>query len=168
MHTHRFGALALVTLLSVCTAVGAASPAPVMKGLWSVQRLTTFDPDPAPGATNWPGLNKPRTARYTICITEWRANNPMGTPEASDKLKPISSDEKGWQARSQEGSTQAEKTYRRLDARTFEGSYSVEISLASPDSTPRTLKMSMQYRAELVSRECGEVEPSSVSKFGEP
>ena len=168
MPAHKFPALTLLTLLSVCTSAGAASPPPVAKGLWSVQRLTTFSPDPQPGATNWPGLNKPRAVRYTVCINEWRAAHPMGTPETYNKLKLIAADETGWQLRTQEGGNRMEVTYRRLDAQTFEGSNDVEVSKTDPGGAAQTLQMSTQYRAEFKSPDCGAVPPSSVSKFGEP
>jgi hypothetical protein len=69
----------------------AAEPAPVSPGLWEVQMLALFQPDPQPGASHWPGLpGKPRAQVYRICLDAPRARAPMAVPVVSPSAQRVS------------------------------------------------------------------------------
>jgi len=145
--------LCVVAALSL--PVHAADLAPVQQGLWRVKSLMTIEPDPAPGAKGWPGLEgKPRARDYVICINEWRARQPMHYASSA-----VRADDMTLIERKSDANGTFETLYRRLDDKRFEGGWSGMRSATS---------MTFSYSAEFVSPDCGAVAPSSASKFGEP
>lgn len=166
MPSHRFHrpAAAVTLALSACHAVAASALAPVQAGLWRVTSHASFEPDPHPGGSSRPFLpGKPRERDETICLSESRAREPMPPPSgdgttlrfiAPDTLEATATQPDG---RHPGGST--EWRYRRVDDATFEGHWRL--------STPG-MSMSLAYQAHFVSPQCGDVRPSSPSKFGEP
>ncbi len=146
-------------------ATAGGPPAPVKPGLWSVQILTTFAPDPQPGAVDWPGLpGKPRAHRYDICLDEARARVPMAPPRfgpaAGVKADSGSIQVSDTSTRSVAGAAQSlEWLYRRLSERDFEGSQTI---------TERNVSMTTAYRASFERSDCGVLRPAATSKFGEP
>ena len=153
-------ALALLGALGIGTA-RAIEPAPVAQGLWEVQMLALFQPDPQPGASTWPGLpSKERARVYRICLDAPRARAPM-TPARMAPGAELVSDAVSLQVRESSHEAQTvELLYRRLSEREFEGSQTI-----APLSGA---EMTLQYRSVFVQRDCDGVRPSSMSKFGEP
>lgn len=144
---------------------GAAEPAPVAPGLWEVQMLALFQPDPQPGATTWPGLpGKARARVYRICLDAPRARAPMSLPRVAPGTELISDDmsvlvrEPMRDAPAPE--SLYESLYRRLSEREFEGSQTIVVAAGT--------EMTLQYRSVFVQRDCDGVRPSVMSKFGEP
>ena len=154
---------ALVALGVGCSGVvGAAEPAPVAPGLWEVQMLALFQPDPQPGAATWPGLpGKARARIYRICLDAPRARAPMSLPRIAPGTEWVS-DEVSVLVRETARDTipAVESLYRRLSEREFEGSQTVAVAAGT--------EMTLQYRSVFVQRDCDGVRPSAMSKFGEP
>jgi len=158
-----------VALGSACALVGnaAAEPAPVAPGLWEVQMLALFQPDPQPGVSHWPGLpGKARARTYRICLDAPRARAPMSMNAVSVTAQRVS-DEMSVMVR--DGPTPAagnraassgEWLYRRLSDREFEGSQSLAGDAG--------IEMTLQYRSVFVQRDCAGLAPTPMSKFGEP
>ena len=157
-----------VTLAWVLGAAGwsgitqAAEPAPVASGLWEVQMLALFQPDPQPGAANWPGLpDKARARVYRICLDAPRARAPMSLPRPPSGAERVVSDETTVLVRDGRGDAPSvESLYRRLSEREFEGSQTVAATAGA--------EMTLQYRSVFVQRDCDGVRPTAVSNFGEP
>jgi hypothetical protein len=148
----------------------AAEPAPVAPGLWEVQMLALFQPDPQPGATHWPGLpTKARSRVYRICLDAPRAREPMSQPVVSASAQRVSdeisvmvrdSSVRDDSASDTRASTAAEWLYRRLSDREFEGSQTL--------SGDAGIEMTLQYRSVFLQRDCAGTPPTPVSRFGEP
>jgi hypothetical protein len=143
----------------------AAEPAPVAPGLWEVQMLALFQPDPQPGAVHWPGLpGKPRARVYRICLDAPRARAPMSAPAASPGAQRVSDDMsvtvRDTSAAGTRNAASGEWLYRRLSEREFEGSQSLYADTG--------VEMTLQYRSVFVQHDCAGVLPSAMSKFGEP
>jgi hypothetical protein len=148
-----------------CHAAGASPLPPVRPGLWHVTSHATFDPDPQPGGTSWPFMSgKPRERSEDICLSESRAREPMPTPTgngadprvvAPDTVQVTASQP----AEGRHGGGSTDWLYHRVDDSAFEGHWRL--------STPG-MSMRLDYQAHFVAAECGDVRPSSASKFGEP
>ena len=143
-------------------AAQAAEPAPVASGLWEVQMLALFQPDPQPGAASWPGLpDKARARVYRICLDAPRARAPMSLPRPASAAERVVSDETSVLVRdSRRDAPAVETLYRRLSEREFEGSQTVAAAEGA--------EMTLQYRSVFVQRDCDGVRPTAMSKFGEP
>jgi hypothetical protein len=164
MHMARPGTLAFAAAVLTFGGHASAEPAPVAAGLWEVQMLALFEPDPQPGASHWPGLPaKPRARIYLICLDAPRARAPMNLPTAphaqrvSDEVSVLVRDAPAAGARS---AASAEWLYRRLSEREFEGSQSLAGDAG--------VEMTLQYRSVFLQRDCAGVAPTPMSKFGEP
>jgi hypothetical protein len=159
------GALAVAAATLAFSKPAGAEPAPVAPGLWEVQMLALFQPDPQPGASHWPGMPaKPRARVYRICLDAPRARAPMNLPAApphaqrvSDEMMVLVRDTPAADARS---TTSGEWLYRRLSEREFEGSQSLAGDAG--------VEMTLQYRSVFVQRDCAGMAPTPMSKFGEP
>jgi hypothetical protein len=165
MQKLRQGALALAGAVLVFSSRAGAEPAPVAPGLWEVQMLALFQPDPQPGASHWPGLPaKPRARVYRICLDAPRARAPMHLPAApphaqrvSDEMMVLVREAPAPGARS---AASGEWLYRRLSEREFEGSQSLAGDAG--------VEMTLQYRSVFVQRDCAGMPPTPMSTFGEP
>jgi hypothetical protein len=142
----------------------AGEPAPVAPGLWEVQMLALFQPDPQPGASEWPGLpGKSRARVYRICLDAPRAKAPMGLPQGAEPGAVRVVDEVSVLVRDNGRNSEAsEILYRRLSEREFEGSQTIAVGAG------RDMEMTLQYRSVFVQRDCDGVRPTTMSKFGEP
>ena len=169
---HAPGRTALTTLMALGTTwafVGNASaePAPVAPGLWEVQMLVLFQPDPQPGVTHWPGLpGKARARTYRICLDAPRARAPMSmnvvpasAQRVSDEMSVMVRDAPAPAAGARTASS-GEWLYRRLSESEFEGSQSLAGDAG--------IEMTLQYRSVFVQRDCAGLPPTPMSKFGEP
>ena len=163
---HRPLKAALLALAALAAAQpAAAEPAPVAPGLWEVQMLALFQPDPQPGATHWPGLpNKQRARTYRICLDAPRARAPMSMPQWSSAAQRVSDDISITVRENTPPGARAapssEWLYRRLSEREFEGSQSLAGDAG--------VEMTLQYRSVYVQRDCAGLPPTPMSKFGEP
>ena len=143
----------------------AAEPAPVAPGLWEVQMLALFQPDPQPGAAYWPGLpSKARSRTYRICLDVPRAREPMSVPAVSPRAQRVSDEISVMVRDSSAGDandvTAGEWLYRRLSEREFEGSQTL--------SGDAGVEMTLQYRSVFLQRDCAGTLPTPMSRFGEP
>jgi hypothetical protein len=144
-----------------------AEPAPVAPGLWEVQMLALFQPDPQPGVAHWPGLpGKARARTYRICMDAPRARAPMsmnpvpaGAQRVSDEMTVMARDTRA-PATDTHPAASGEWLYRRLSEREFEGSQSLAGDAG--------IEMTLQYRSVFVQRDCAGLAPTPMSKFGEP
>ena len=166
--THRAArplAAASLALALLAHGPARAEPAPVAPGLWEVQMLALFQPDPQPGANDWPGLpGKQRARTYRICLDAPRARAPMSMPHWSGAAQRVSDD---MSVMVRETTTADDRSapvgewlYRRLSEREFEGSQSL--------SGDAGIEMTLQYRSVYVQRDCAGLPPTPMSKFGEP
>jgi hypothetical protein len=159
----------LVALGAVWAFIGnvSAEPAPVAPGLWEVQMLALFQPDPQPGVSHWPGLpGKARARTYRICLDAPRARAPMSmhsvpasAQRVSDEMSVMVRDAPAPAAGARAASS-GEWLYRRLSEREFEGSQSLAGDAG--------VEMTLQYRSVFVQRDCAGLAPTPMSKFGEP
>lgn len=167
---HTLGRMAIVALLGSAWAHAghaAAEPAPVASGLWEVQMLALFRPDPQPGVTHWPGLpGKARARTYRICLDAPRARAPMSmnvvpatAQRVSDEMSVMVRDAPA-PATGTRAAPSVEWLYRRLSEREFEGSQSLAGDAG--------IEMTLQYRSVFVQRDCAGLAPTPMSKFGEP
>ena len=143
----------------------AAEPAPVAPGLWEVQMLALFQPDPQPGATHWPGLpGKARSRVYRICLDAPRSREPMSVPVVSARAQRVSDEVSVMVRDSSAGDARAatagEWLYRRLSEREFEGSQTL--------SGDAGVEMTLQYRSVFLQPDCADTPPTPMSRFGEP
>jgi hypothetical protein len=144
--------------------VQAAEPEPVMAGLWEVRLLAFFEPDPQPGAAEWPGQpGKARARKYRVCLDAARARAPMnlarlppGAQRSSDKMMVLVRESAGPTARED---VALESLYRRLSEREFEGSHTLMNDKQS---------VMLQYSSVFVQADCEGVRPAGMSRFGEP
>jgi hypothetical protein len=151
----------LAALVSAVAVPARAEPAPVAPGLWEVQMLALFEPDPQPGATHWPGLpNKQRARTYRICLDAPRARAPMSMPQWSNGVQRVSDDISVTVRDNAAAGSTGEWLYRRLSEREFEGSQSLAGDAG--------VEMTLQYRSVYVQRDCAGLPPTPMSKFGEP
>jgi hypothetical protein len=166
----RRQAAALRAGLAICLAglcgasLQAAEPEPVLVGLWEVRMLAFFDPDPQPGATEWPGLpGKARARTYRVCLDALRARAPMSLPRlspdaqrSSDKMSVLVHEGRSAAPHNEPA---LESIYRRLSAREFEGSHSL---------VSETQSMTLQYSSVFLQVDCEGIRPATMSRFGEP
>ena len=164
--THCWSGLGLLSAgLVLEGAAFAVEPAPVAPGLWEVQMLALFQPDPQPGADYWPGLpGKQRSRVYRICLDEPRAMAPMNLPRLAPGAEWVSTESsvlvRDIAAAGNSETPMLESLYRRLSEREFEGSQTI--------AAPAGPEMTLQYRSVFVQRECDGLRPTAMSKFGEP
>jgi hypothetical protein len=160
---HAPARTALVALGLAFASVGhaLAEPAPVAPGLWEVQMLALFQPDPQPGANHWPGLpGKARARTYRICLDTPRARAPMRMNSVPENAQRVSDEMSVMVRDAAAPAASSEWLYRRLSDREFEGSQ----SLAGDTG----VEMTLQYRSVFVQRDCAGLAPTPVSSFGEP
>jgi hypothetical protein len=146
-----------------------AGPDPVRAGLWQVELATTFDPDPQPGAANWPYMPIPRVRGYRICIDATRARSPMPPPSAPHIGVERQSDRvtaRGEQRDASGGVSRVFAEYRQPSAERFEGVQQIESQPPGNRSTAMTMRH--QYQAQWLQDDCGDLRPSSMGKFGTP
>lgn len=149
-------------LASLCQ---AAEPAPVSPGLWDVRSLITFERANAsgmqPAAASRVEASLPHS--YSICLREPRVRAPMmpsrlpRTVELAFDVQTIA----GSYAESlpSGGLRQVEFGYRRLSATAFEG---------SQDTQAEGRIVRLQYYAQRVAADCGNLRPSALQPNGEP
>ena len=159
--------LVALGLAWACIGNASAEPAPVAPGLWEVQMLALFQPDPQPGVAHWPGLpGKARARIYRICLDTPRANAPMSMNTVPASAQRVSDDmsvmvrDAPAPAVGARAAASAEWLYRRLSEREFEGSQSLAGDAG--------IEMTLQYRSVFVQRDCAGLAPTPMSKFGEP
>lgn len=158
--------------LPVCLCVGLclpahAQPAPVATGLWEVRLLTSFEPDPAPGALFWPDFpNRLRARSQRICLDAERAQAPVvlaRTGPAAEVVFDRSSVSVSYAEHLPGAAAPAQRAvdggYRRIDSHNFEGSH----DLVTAGHARRT-----QFMARWLAADCGGMLPAPLAGLDEP
>jgi hypothetical protein len=154
-------------LAAVCGSAAQAAepePEPVLAGLWEVRLLAFFEPDPQPGAAEWPGQpGKARARQYRVCLDAARARAPMspsrlapGAQRSSDKMSVLVREGR---APAPRDTPALESLYRRLSEREFEGSHTLVTEERA---------MTLQYSSVFLQSDCEGMRPATMSRFGEP
>lgn len=152
--------------LAACLALSAgkahAQPEPVLAGLWEVQSLLVVQRREAAAGEVLP---PPQSRQYRICIGPERARAPMLPPRMPRGTELM------FEGNAYEGSfdepagsavgpqRQVDFGYRRISATVFEGSHDVS-------SAARVARL--QYFAQYVGADCGQLRPSAPSSAGDP
>jgi hypothetical protein len=155
--------------LGLATLCQAAEPAAVSPGLWDVRSLITFER--ANANLNASGMQPAAASRveaslphsYSICLREPRVRAPM-MPSRLPRTVELAFDAQtiaGSYAESLPNGTlrQVEFGYRRLAATAFEG---------SQDTQAEGRIVRLQYYAQRVAADCGNLRPSALQANGEP
>lgn len=158
-----FWAAALVLALSPGAPLAQrGQPQPVLAGLWDVSTLLTVERRVAGSGEVLP---PPQSRQYRLCIGPERARAPMlpsRLPPGTELMFGSDAYEGGFvepRGAAIGPRRQVDFAYRRLSATAFEGSHDV----ASPARVAR-----LQYFAQYLRADCGDLKPTAVAETGEP